>query len=447
MRQASTLVFLGAFILLAFPAVAPTGTYFKVEQYVGRDPFMDPEYMPPFAIVHPKGYTGSGGVLEVKICVELGDEILIPAVDAAIEHWNRLLRKVGNCVGCGTWENPPPPAGEVNAVSVLLHELGHCAMGLDHSNHHELTSDPTRWQTGECDVDSDSFCGEETSFTASLNATEITSGAGTPRGDSEDIHENQCPSLPSLLLPARTPETSMGVTTVDMLLDQETACLLGGMCPSPPNCCPPCPGPNCPNVPMQVQHFSFYRRSDNNPVIVDDTVIDIATFSRAPGNLPAGHNYAANANVEVAAVLGFPNTKSVMYSGITRGQQFIGLSADDVNMVRMGTTGANRTAGDGDDYTIMLSRVADCAQADIGVMFSIFLPNSVPGACDSARPTPSFVQSPNVFHWTMVKEPARPRIEIEMNQFTSFDFSIPFGSGFETGDFSEWSEVVQEPPP
>lgn len=95
----------------------------------------------------------------------------------------------------------------------------------------------------------------------------------------------------------------------------------------------------------------------------------------------------------------------------------------------------------------MLTRVADCATADVGIKFSIFLPTGTPGECFSNRPTPSFVQTPQIFHWTMVKLISRPRIEIEINQFTPFEYSIPFGSGFETGDYSEWSEVVQEAPP
>lgn len=435
-------------VVLSVTSAPRAGTYYAVEDFVGRDPVNDPEYVPPFAIVHPVGYTGSAGNLEVKICVEPGDEILIPPLDAAIALWNRLLPSVRNCVGCGTWENPPPAVGDLNAMTILLHELGHCALGLSHPNHHEFTGNPTRWQTGECDVDSDLICGEPSSYTASVNATEITSGAGTPRGDSEDIHENQCPSLPTLAEPASSanaPEQS--VTTLEMLLDRDLVCLLGGVCANPPNCCPPCPGPSCPTVPMQVQHFSFYRRDDNNPVIVDDTVIDMSTFSRAPGNLPPGHNYAANANLDVAMALGFPSTQTVMYSGIGREQRFVGVTADDVNMVKMGMTGANRTAGDGDDYTIVLTRVADCGSADVGVKFSIFLPANTNAECFSNRPTPSFTQTAPIFHWSMVKLISRPRIEIEINQFSPFEYSIPFGSGFETGDFSEWSEVVQEPPP
>jgi hypothetical protein len=426
--------------------VALAGTYYAVDLFVGRDPINDPEYVPPFAIVHPVGYTGSGGTIEVKVCVVAGDEELIPPLDAAIALWNRLLPTIGNCIGCGTHENPPPPVNQVNVMTVLFHELGHCALGLDHPNHREFTSNPTRWQTGECDVDSDSVCGEESSFTASVNATEITSSAGTPRGDGEDVHENQCPSIPSLLPPVSATASTADVTTAEMLLDQDLACLLGGMCASPPNCCPPCPGPSCPTVPMQVQHFSYYRRSDNNPVVIDGTVIDMATFSRAPGNLPPGSTYAANANLDVAAALGYSNTQSVMYSGFATGQQHIGPAADDVNMVRMGMTGVNRTAGDGDDYTVVLTRVSDCSQADVSVEFSIFLPAGEHGLCFAGRPVPSFPQSPPIFHWTMTKEAMLPRLEIEVNEFSPLDYSIPFGSGFETGDFSEWSEIVQPPP-
>jgi len=95
--------------------------------------------------------------------------------------------------------------------------------------------------------------------------------------------------------------------------------------------------------------------ADNNPVIVDATVIDEATYSRSvAANLPAGHTWAANGNRRVAESLGVPLTQAVMYGLTVPEHEYSGLSADDVNMVRMGIAGEDLMAGTKDDYTVEL---------------------------------------------------------------------------------------------
>ena len=56
-------------------------------------------------------------------------------------------------------------------------------------------------------------------------------------------------------------------------------------------------------------------------------------------------------------------------STTARDQLYLSLSADDVNMVRMGMTGADRDAETvpSDNYSITLSRVPTCTGADIKV--------------------------------------------------------------------------------
>lgn len=114
---------------------AAGGVYFSMEFYVRRSPSPLPEY----TIVHPPGYDGSGGVLEVRICVDPGapSRPLVGPLLAALRMWNQLKATTGNCGGaqtCVVIEDTSFPAGTTDAMSTLLHEVGHCAMGLGHPN-------------------------------------------------------------------------------------------------------------------------------------------------------------------------------------------------------------------------------------------------------------------------------------------------------------------------
>lgn len=265
--------------------------------------------------MHPIGYDGSGGMLSIGICVRPGSEDLVPAVQSAIALWNALAPTVGNCVNCYLWEEQAPPESYQDTRATVIHELGHCAMGLGHVNLTEDDRAATMGRIGSCDVNQNDTCGEETSFTASFSVTDVTSGAGTVLGDSEDVHANHCPifgSATDLLspLPASSPATS------EAQAPEDPACLLGGLgCQDfPTTCCPACPGPQCPSTPWHVGDMAHYRIADNNPFIIDSTVIDSDTFTRNDPFLPSGHNYAASANRAVGEVLGFPNSQSVMYS-------------------------------------------------------------------------------------------------------------------------------------
>ena len=119
----------------------------------------------PFLIVHPIGYDGTtGGVIQIRVCAQ--EPILIPAISAAIQMWNDLSPTTGNCQGnCQLIEDPElsdPPAQDMS--SVVAHELGHCAFGLDHIN----------WES-------------DSSFTASQNAASIIAGADSVRGSRDDL--------------------------------------------------------------------------------------------------------------------------------------------------------------------------------------------------------------------------------------------------------------------
>lgn len=325
----------------------------------------------PFAIVHPVGYNGAGGQLAVKVCIDFDSSpkaarLMVP-LQNAISTWNTLVPTLQNCSRCMLLEDTSPlPEGRIHAETVILHELGHCAMGLNHINIDQAPLGPA-------------------SFTKSVGATAITDNNGIP-GDLEDLHS-----------PA-----------------------------------------------LNVQDMAWFRTIDNNPFAIDSIVIDDDSFSRSvAADLPAGHGYAASANLGVGAALGFANSQAVMYSGVVREMKNISLAPDDVNMIRMGMAGADLMAGTADDYTVVLSYLNQCdGTEDIKVEF-FDLSSGVFGRCfqDIGE---SFSQGLLKFHWSVVPPMGSSVILISLNDNENWDFGDEvFSSGFESGDFSEWSLVVQ----
>ena len=79
-------------------------------------------------ITHPKGYLGSGGDLNVGVCIDpasdFQDELVIP-VKNNISVWNDLQPVQSNL--------DPNAVSGLDVESVLLHEMGHC-IGLAHVN-------------------------------------------------------------------------------------------------------------------------------------------------------------------------------------------------------------------------------------------------------------------------------------------------------------------------
>lgn len=306
----------------------------------------------------------------------------------AIATWNALVATTQNCLGSALWEGSSSTGDTFHAESVILHELGHCALGLDH---------PDRpW-----DADNDGVF-EPTSFTRSWGALHpggINAGADGIRGSFDDL--NRAPGSPTKI----------------------------------------------------AESVSWFRRSDNNPVIVDGTVIDLDTYSRSVAtNLPANHTWAANGNLAVARSLGEPFTHTVMYSLIDPGQQYSGLSADEVNMVRMGMTGEDLMAGTDDDYTVELVYVADCASnlSAIRVTFAqMSLGDPAPAAvCEGADidyafppPNPMLARHFEVVELFATIAPVI-RLDPDLNWDTGPPISVVFQDDFESGDLSAWTTAV-----
>lgn len=73
----------GAALAAAVASTLSAGTYFDIDRFTRRFPSTDPNYVAPFAIVHPVGYVQSGGAIEIGICVEAGSEdLLLPLLSA-----------------------------------------------------------------------------------------------------------------------------------------------------------------------------------------------------------------------------------------------------------------------------------------------------------------------------------------------------------------------------
>lgn len=448
-------------LLLAVAGTAPlmAGTYSQVLDRIRENVPTIPGNFQPVAIVHPPGYVQIGGAVVVPVCVRPGSQALEPSVSWSIEIWNALTPRYGNCRGCLTIEEvlggTPQPGTLVDLPGTILHELGHCAMGLGHSNMDEIVGEePRTYRTGTCDLVSDGCCGDPTSFSASMNAEEVLDSNGV-RGDRTDEHRNACLFLPAALGQAteqssKIPGASSGppqdlCTWEAPFEDCQTPppphqCLVA-CCPEPPDCCPQCPGPQCPTVEMQVQNVSWYRRADNDPFKIDDppTPIDRNTFTRSLTFLPAGSSFAANANRVVGEQMGYQKNQNLMYSQAAVGSKVLGLNADDVNMVKMGMTGEDRLVGGGDDYTLQLQLVPDCAQATVEVYFDATVAELA--VCRSWLEI-AFPQPGVVIHYRKVHAPALTKLEIGVSPTEPWDYSIVvFFAGFETGTTLEWSST------
>ena len=84
-------------------------------------------------IMHPIGYDGTGGILEVTVCIDpsaVNADAMVRPVENVVRTVNALAPTTAN-VRLGTDNNIPPD--RVDFESVALHELLHC-MGLAHPN-------------------------------------------------------------------------------------------------------------------------------------------------------------------------------------------------------------------------------------------------------------------------------------------------------------------------
>jgi len=204
---------------------------------------------------------------------------------------------------------------------------------------------------------------------------------------------------------------------------------------------------------MIPESVHWFRIADNNPFVIDATVIDSDTFSRSvAANLPAGHSWAANANRRAGEELGVQSTQSVMYGLQVEGELKTSLTADDVNMVKMAFTGVDLQAGTADDYSVNLQFVGSCDGADVLITLGETVTPATLAQCRAGVDF-SFPQNPLLArHLSIVPEFPGPLV-ITLNQNITWDTgqncglsrgnaSCVFADGFETGDTAAWNQTV-----
>ena len=182
----------------------------------------------------------------------------------------------------------------------------------------------------------------------------------------------------------------------------------------------------------------WFRILDNNPVILDGTVIDSDTYARAISFLPTGDRWPASANFFVAASLGAPNTQTVMMSVLRRGAEIRSLSADDVNTIEFARAGLDELSGvpnDADDYAVLLFFDADCTGAEIRMEYLDLGANEAGGCIGDIELVPFPGGPPNHYRVTGGGSP----IVMRFNSRAPWTFRALLLSDFETGDTSQWS--------
>lgn len=310
------------------------------------------------------------------------------ALQYAVDTWNgtgspTFLPTPGteNCYRCGiNEEGDSEPDNRYVMGTVMIHEVGHCALGLDHVNREWDPETPGTYYN--------------TSFTRSWDAGPggISDGVDNIRGSKDDTH----------------------------------VAALGG----------------------PAQSVSWFRITDNNPVVIDSTVIDQFTYSRSTANLgTSGSTWGASANTKVAEALGHHSTAAVMFSNMNRHRMYRSVSADDLNMLKMARTGVNVTSngGAGDDYKIELAIVSCADPHQIEVVYA---PAPNLGECwahvDYAIPGDNKALA-RVFKVVPDSRPGAPfpaKITIRISSSFMWETGVPlFSDGFETLDTIAWSSA------
>ena len=136
----------------------------------------------PNRITHPTPYTGTGGDLEVSVCIATSSESqseLLVSLQNSIVVWNQQ-QPVSPNLFFGANTNIPP--GAVDFESTLLHELGHC-IGLAHPNaatESGLAGNNRNYtKAGE---------GANTTFDLNAGTDGIIGSADDVRGDDVNLH-------------------------------------------------------------------------------------------------------------------------------------------------------------------------------------------------------------------------------------------------------------------
>jgi hypothetical protein len=230
-------------------------------------------------ITHPSTYTGSGGNITVRVCIDPASPNateMETSIQNNINVYNQLQPTIGNLFLGGA---NSIPSGQLDFESVALHEIGHC-LGMAHVNAASESG-----QTGNNQNYTKATDGVDNTSNLNPGVDGIIGSSDDIRGDDINLH--------------------------------------------------------------------WFRTSNNNPFTIDN-LVDGSTYSRDLVNLPAGHNFAANADRAVAALLGMSNTEAVMQQGSFFDEAQRTLVHDDVATLLLAASGIDETSGSADDYTVTL---------------------------------------------------------------------------------------------
>lgn len=127
MKQVQLYKIIHTCLLFCMTSPVYAGAYiFAGEDTNGDDTFVD-------IITHPSTYTGSGGTVTVRVCIDPASPNAADmefSVQNNIAMYNQLLPTTANVKQGG---NNNIPQGQLDFESVALHEIGHC-LGLAHIN-------------------------------------------------------------------------------------------------------------------------------------------------------------------------------------------------------------------------------------------------------------------------------------------------------------------------
>ena len=136
----------------------------------------------PNRITHPTPYFGTGGDLDVSVCIATNSESqseLLVSLQNSIYVWNQQQQVSPNLF---FGANTNIPSGAVDFESTLLHELGHC-IGLAHPNAATESGLPASQRNytkaGE---------GPNTTFDLNAGTDGIIGSADDVRGDDVNLH-------------------------------------------------------------------------------------------------------------------------------------------------------------------------------------------------------------------------------------------------------------------
>lgn len=131
-------------------------------------------------ISHPRGYNGTGGKLDVRVCIvpnTPNTTSMEQPVKNAIAYWNKRQPTTSNLRS-----HLPGGTGNIDFESVFVHELGHC-VGLAHPN---LATESGK--QGDERNYTKSTQGDDFTYDIAPGADNIIGSADDIRGDDKNLH-------------------------------------------------------------------------------------------------------------------------------------------------------------------------------------------------------------------------------------------------------------------